>query len=168
MTTPIQADRHDGLADSNTKHLPPPRRSTALIVVIVVISVIATIVAAIIALAIFGALLLVNTGKNVSQSPDEQIRTVVQRLGDEWNNSNFSYHPELECRARASYDQDHLGEYRNQRAQSGTVTSSVTNVHVTGDNATAVVTTAFSKGDRPDAYTARFVKEDGSWKFCTY
>jgi hypothetical protein len=64
----------------------------------------------------------------------------------------------------AAYASDTL---RSQLDENGTASTSVANVHVTGDHATAQVTTIWSKspGNR-NTETESFVKENGSWKLC--
>jgi hypothetical protein len=101
-------------------------------------------------------------------SAEDQIRAVDQRETDEYNAYNVSFDPELECKANAAYEQAHAKQARKIRDESGTVSSSVANIHVTGDSATADVTVKFQKApDQPVTIPSQFVKEDGKWKDCT-
>jgi len=100
-------------------------------------------------------------------SPEDQIKAVVQREADNFNNSKFSFNPELTCKAQASDDQ-HIKDARTLRAQGGTISISVANIHVTGDHATADITMKLAKlSGEPITPAAQFVKEDGRWKDCT-
>lgn len=101
-------------------------------------------------------------------SAEDQIRAVDQRETDEYNAYNVSFDPELECKANAAYEQAHVKQARKLRDESGTISSSVANIHVTGDSATADVTVKFQKApDQPVTIPSQFVKEDGKWKDCT-
>jgi hypothetical protein len=105
---------------------------------------------------------------NKTSSPEDQIRAVMQSEVDYANKSDFSWRPELECKAIAAAQQAHADDLRALRAQSGTWSVSVANIHVTGDSATADVTFTFEKlPDKPQSNTDQFVKEDSKWKECT-
>jgi hypothetical protein len=52
-------------------------------------------------------------------------------------------------------------------SEQGTVTTAVSDIRVTGDRATATVTSTWSKSpNEPSSETDVFVKENGSWKVC--
>lgn len=140
---------------------PRPQRSNNPVVII-------GLIAAIVVLAAGAFFAYQHFGKSHPSSPEDQIKSVVQREADAWNKSNFSYSPELQCKAMASTDQDHNNkELRKVRAQAGTITISVTNIHVTGDQATADATIKFAKAQESSTIPLQFVKEDGNWKDCT-
>jgi hypothetical protein len=101
-------------------------------------------------------------------SPEDQIRAVMQAEIDYANKSDFSWHSGLECRANAAGDQAHVDDLREFRAQSGTWSVSVANIHVTGNSATADVTVNFEKfPGKSQTQASQFVTEDGKWKECT-
>lgn len=104
-----------------------------------------------------------------SESPEDQIRAVVERETQEYNDNNLAFDPELECEARKSAYAEHGDEILKSRAENGTQSSStLTNIQVTGDSATADETDKYQKDpDSPDTYSAKFVKEGGRWKDCT-
>jgi hypothetical protein len=141
---------------------PPPRRSNRPVAVIGVI-------AALVVLAVGGFLGYKHFGRSAPASPEDQIKALVQRQAANYNNSNFSYDPETDCKARASDDQaNEVKKLRKLRAELGTMSASVANIHVTGDQATADVTAKFEKvPDQPVTDNEKFVKEDGQWKDCT-
>jgi Protein of unknown function (DUF2510) len=139
---------------------PPPQRSSNPIVIIGVI-------VAIFVLAVGGFLGYKHFGKSGPRSPEDQIKSLVQREVDAWNRFDFSYNPEDQCKANTGNDPQ-VEENRTLRAQIGTTSASVADIHVTGDQATADVTFKFQKlPDKPLAHTLQFVKEDGRWKDCT-
>jgi Protein of unknown function (DUF2510) len=141
---------------------PPPRQSNRPVVVIGVI-------AALVVLAVGGFLGYKHFGKSAPASPEDQIKALVQREAADYNNSNFSYNRETDCKARASDDQARqIEKLRKLRAELGTMSASVANIHVTGDQATADVTAKFQKvPDQPVTESEKFVNEDGRWKDCT-
>jgi Protein of unknown function (DUF2510) len=141
---------------------PPPQRSSNPIVIIGVI-------AALVVLAVGGLLAYNHFSKSAPTSPEDQIKALVQREAADYNNSNFSYNPETDCKARASADQaKEVEKLRKLRAELGTMSASVANIHVTGEQATADVTATFEKvPDQPVTEDEEFVKEDGRWKDCT-
>ena len=101
-------------------------------------------------------------------SPEDQIRSVVQREVDEINKSNFSWDGALQCKANEASTQEQAKDGPKLIAETGTWTASVANVHVTGDSATADVTIKFQKlPDKRVTKTFQFIKEGGSWKECT-
>jgi hypothetical protein len=139
---------------------PSPQRSNNLALIIgVIVGVIVLVVGGIFAWKHFV--------QKHPASPEDQIRTVVQRETDEINASRFSYDPELQCKALATQHQDNKEGHRIM-AKTGTWSASVANIHVTGDTATADVTVKFQKlPDKPQTQAEQFVKEDGKWKDCT-
>ncbi len=141
---------------------PPPQRSNHPVVVI-------GLIAALVVLAVGGFLGYKHFSKSAPASPEDQIKAVVQREATDYNNSNFSYDSETDCKARASDNEaKEVEKLRQLRAQLGTMSASVANVHVTGDQATADVTAKFENvPDQPVTENEKFVKEDGRWKDCT-
>lgn len=104
-----------------------------------------------------------------SKSPEDQIRAVIAGEDQEYNDNNLAFDPQLECEALkpgyAKYVEDYL---LKQRAEFGTRSSTLADIQVTGDSATADVTNKFQKDpDNPDTYGGKFVKEGGRWKDCT-
>lgn len=138
-----------------------PKRSINPIVVIGGIAVV-------IVLAVGGFLGYKQFGKSGPGSPEDQIRSVVQREVQAWNNSDFSYNPELYCKANSSQDQAGQKEGRELRTQAGNMSASVDSIHLNGDQATVDVTVKFQNAPGKTApSTMQFVKEDGRWKDCT-
>lgn len=138
-----------------------PKRSINPIVVIGVI-------AFVIVLAVGGFVGYKQFRKSGPSSPEDQIRSVVQREVQAWNNSDFSYNPELYCKANSSQDQAGQKEGRELRTQAGKMSVSVDSIHLIGDQATVDVTVKFQNAPGKTApSTMQFVKEDGRWKDCT-
>jgi Protein of unknown function (DUF2510) len=139
----------------------PPQRSGNPMVIIGVIL-------AVLVLAVGGFFGYKHFAKQTPRSPEDQVRTVVQRETDNANKGDFSYNSELECKALAGNDQKQNNELRKLRSQTGTWSASVANIQVTGDSATADVTIKFEKlPDQSQTESTKFVKEDGKWKDCT-
>jgi ketosteroid isomerase-like protein len=114
-------------------------------------------------------------------SPEDQIRGVVTAFNNDYNNADFAGLMTLVCDQskgdlgglKALSVLKDLGEaeasdqLRQMRDEKGTATTSVTDIRVTGDRATATVTTTFSKSPSDSgSETDSFGKENGSWKIC--
>lgn len=139
---------------------PPPTKSKAPMII--------GIVAAVMFLVVGGCVTLALIGKSVESSPEDQIRAVVQAEVAYANKSDFSWHADLECQANQAGDQANAQDLSQLRSESGTWSASVSNIHVTGDTATADVTVTFQNmPDKPQTQHAKFVKQDGKWKECT-
>nr|WP_066912020.1 DUF4878 domain-containing protein [Mycobacterium interjectum] len=125
-------------------------------------------IAAIVVLAVGGFLAYKQFGKSGPSSPEDQIKSVVEREVQAWNKSDFSYNPELYCKASSSQDQAGVNEGRELRTQAGMMSVSVDSIHLAGDQATVDVTVKFQNAPgKSAASTMQFVKEDGRWKDCT-
>lgn len=139
---------------------PPPQRSNNLGVIIGVI-------VGVIALGA-GGWFGYQHWFNKPKSPEDQIRSIIQREGDEVNANHFAFDPELECKAHEASDQKNAKEGPEIMAKTGHWSYSVGSVHVTGDTATADVTVSFAKiPGKSKTITFQFIKEDGKWKECT-
>jgi uncharacterized protein DUF2510 len=141
---------------------PPAQKSNTAVVLTVALVAIAV-------LAVGGFFAYQQLGKSGSSSPEDQIKALVQQEADDYNRSSMpAYNPQFECKANASeYQGKDPDELRSMRAQAGTVSASVTNIHVTGDQATGDITFKFAGIDKPVTQNGKFVKEDGRWKDCT-
>jgi Protein of unknown function (DUF2510) len=141
---------------------PSPRRSNNLALIIgVIVGAIVLVVG-----GIFGVKHL--TQKHPA-SPEDQIKSLVQREVDAWNRFDFAFDPTMECKANEADDQKHIDESRQDMEQTGNVSVvSVANIHVTGESATADVTYKGVKlPDKPWTANLKMVREDGKWKDCT-
>jgi hypothetical protein len=134
----------------------PPRRShTPIVIAAVIVG----------ALALAGVVVYKNVYPG---TPEDQIKAVAQDLADGMNNADSTRVASLMCTQdrilAALVTADWLRERRDEK---GIVTFSVTDIHVSGDHATAQVTEAWSKDStegRPK--TGSFDKENGDWKVC--
>jgi hypothetical protein len=114
-------------------------------------------------------------------SPEDQIRAVVKAFTDDYNNADAAKLLTLICdRSKGDLGSSKglgflksLGvayasdELRQKVDESGTAATSVTDIRVTGDRATATLTTTFSKSPSDNgSETDSFAKENGSWKIC--
>lgn len=100
-------------------------------------------------------------------SPEDQIRAIAQKKADEFNAPNYSYDPQLVCKANVAQDEKEFKQARKLTSQTGTISISVANIHVTGNEATADTTFKFQKlPDATKTESAKFIKEDGKWKSC--
>lgn len=136
----------------------PPRRSRTPLAITAAIAVIAVLAA-----AGFLVYKFVLTGK----SDEEQIKALVQNVTAHQNNADGPGLLTLLCSHAQGHNPATSEMLRNEINQYGTVATSVTDIHVTGDRATAVVTTTMSKSpndQNPDTWL--FTKEGGSWKYC--
>ena len=104
---------------------------------------------------------------NKPSSPEDQIRAIVQKKADEFNATNYSYDPQLVCKANVAEDEKEFKQARKLTSKTGTVSISVANIQVTGDSATADATFKFQKlPDATKTESSKFIKEDGKWKSC--
>ena len=136
----------------------PPRRSQTPIAVTAVIGVIGV-------LAVGGFLVykFVLTGR----SEEDQIRALVQNVTAHQNSADGPGLLPLLCERARGQNPGTSEMLRDAINDEGTITASVSDIHVTGDRATAVVISTRSKSPSETArVTDSFVKEDGSWRFC--
>jgi Protein of unknown function (DUF2510) len=108
-------------------------------------------------------------------SDEDQIKALVGKFTTDFNKADGAGIASLTCSegtkapagARAFVAAATSEELRAQLDENGTASTSVANVHVTGNRATAQVTTIWSKSPgQPDVETDSFAKESGSWKVC--
>lgn len=102
------------------------------------------------------------------KSPEDQIRATIAHEFADYNGSRFKYDAQWQCKASAGPDNDSAKEGREVRTEMGTVSSSVSNIQVNGDKATADVTVTFQNAPgQSTVMHLQFVNEDGRWKDCT-
>lgn len=143
-----------------------PRRSRTPIVI-------AAVIAAAVVLAVAGVV-----GYKfflAGGSDEDQIRALVAKFTSDFNNADGAGIGSLMCSEvtkapagtgafAAAYTGEQLRAYLDEY---GTVSTSVANIHVTGNRATAEVTTTASKSPgNPSTDTDSFAKENGNWKLC--
>ncbi len=136
---------------------PPQRGSRVPIVLIAVAAVLVFLTAA-------GVLAYKFVFKG--SSDEDQIRKLVQTATTDENNADGPALTALVCstaRGRTATSE----EIRDGLNEDGTYATSVTDIHVTGDRATATIITTRSKSPNDKSREpATFVKENGSWKLC--
>lgn len=108
-------------------------------------------------------------------SDEDQIKALVAKFTTDFNNADGAGIASLTCSDGnkvpagagafvVGYTSEKLRDYLDEY---GTITTSVANVHVTGNQATAQVTTVGSKAPgQPNVETDSFAKESGGWKVC--
>jgi Protein of unknown function (DUF2510) len=94
-------------------------------------------------------------------SDQDKIKALVHDFTDDYNRSDPDAMRSLMCSESKKLKSDAL---RRVRAESGPLTTSVSDVQVTGDSATAEVET--KQKSKTDSDTWHFSKEDGAWKVC--
>jgi hypothetical protein len=133
----------------------PPRRSQTPIV----------IAAVVVALAVAGVLVykFVYPG-----TPEHQIKAATQSFADDINNADPGGLTGLVCaHQNITFTPDSADKLREQRDEKGTVSVSVTDIHVTGDTATATWTTSWTQSTADNgSKTMPYVEENGDWKLC--
>jgi hypothetical protein len=100
-------------------------------------------------------------------SDEDQIKALVQNVTAHENNADGPGLLPLLC----TYDRGHNPStsqiLRKEVDQYGTATTSVTDIHITGDQATATVTTIRSNmPGETYPHNRSFAKENGSWQYC--
>jgi hypothetical protein len=133
------------------------------------------VMAAIAVLAVAGVLVYKFVLSGGSSSPEGQIRALVKTFTTDFNNADGAGLAAIVCgqpKQTSGISKALMGTFTRANlsemiSEQGTVTASVSNIRVTGDRATATVTTTWSKS--PNEHTPEtdvFVKENGSWKVC--
>jgi len=110
-------------------------------------------------------------GSNAAElSPEDQIRTLMKTVDDYLNSADAAGLASLLCDAQKNSPGRHVhtdDQLRKQRDVVGLETSSVADIHITGDHATARVGVSWSKAPQDDlTETVEFVRENGGWKVC--
>jgi hypothetical protein len=102
-----------------------------------------------------------------AKSDADQIKALVQNVTADQNNADGPGLLTLLCTTTRGRNPATSEMLRNDVNEYGTVATSVTDIRVTGDRATAQVTTTRSKqAGESDTETQSFAKENGSWKVC--
>jgi hypothetical protein len=110
-------------------------------------------------------------GGNASESsPEDQIRALMKNVDNYLNNGDAAGLASLLCNAQKNSPRRHVhtdDQLRKQRDVVGLETTSVADIHIAGDNATARLTVSWSKAPQDDVTeTVKFVRENGGWKVC--
>jgi hypothetical protein len=146
----------------------PQKRSRTSIAVIAAIGTVAV-------LAVAGVLVYKFVLPGGATSPEGQIRTLVKTFATDFNNADGAALATLMCgqpKQTSGFSKAVMGSLASENvseiiSDQGTITTAVSNIRVTGDRATATVTTTWSKSpNEPTSETDLFVKENGSWKVC--
>jgi hypothetical protein len=108
---------------------------------------------------------------NASQSsPEDQISALMKSVDNYLNNADAAGLASLLCDAQKNSPGRHVhtdDQLRKQRDVVGLETSSVADIHIAGDHATARVSINWSKAPQDDlTETVKFVRENGGWKVC--
>ena len=136
-----------------------PQRSRTPIVIGVVIAALAVLAVVVVLVVVFA------TGSNAS--PEDQIRALVKTISDDMNNADSQGLASLVCADEKNSSDIQTSELRRQRDENGTLTTSASDIHVTGDQATANVTFSWSNSPSENGtVTWKFVRENGAWKMC--
>jgi hypothetical protein len=143
----------------------PAQRSRTPIVIMAVLAV------AVVAVAGVLVWVFAFRGSNASESsPEDQIRALMKNVDNYLNNADAAGLASLLCDAQKNSPGRHVhtdDQLRKQRDVVGLEASSVADIHVAGDDATARVTVSWSKAPQDDATeTVKFVRENGGWKVC--
>ena len=143
----------------------PPQRSRTPIVMVAVLA------AAAVAGAGASIWMFAFKGSNASEfSPEDQIRALMKSVDYDLNNTDAAGLASLLCDAQKNSPDRHVhtdDQLRKQRDVVGLETSSVADIHVAGDHATARVGVSWSKAPQDDlTETVEFVRENGGWKVC--
>jgi hypothetical protein len=102
-----------------------------------------------------------------SSSDEDQIRAIVKAATADQNNADGPGMLTLICTKDRGSNPATSEMLRNANNEQGALATSVTDVRITGDRATARVNIKMSKfpnDETPETWS--FVKENGSWKWC--
>jgi hypothetical protein len=150
--------------DRNPPLGPAPRSRTAIVIMAVLAAVV---------VAVAGVLMWVFAfrGTTTSESsPEDQIRALMKSVDTYLNNADAAGLASLLCDAQKNAPGRHVhtdDQLRKQRDVVGLETSTVSDIHISGDHATATVSISWSKAPQDDiTKTVEFVQENGAWKVC--
>jgi hypothetical protein len=96
-------------------------------------------------------------------SDEGQVREVVDRFEQSWNDADFDAMSEILCEEMRDDPEFGPSEMREMREMAGTLVLTITDLAIDGDAATATI---LNRGD--DADDIEFAREDGDWKWCEY
>jgi hypothetical protein len=110
-------------------------------------------------------------GSDPSESSlEDQLTALMKRVDDYLNNADAAGLASVLCDAQKNSPGRHVhtdDQLRKQRDVVGLETSSVADIHIAGDYATARVSISWSKASQHDlTETVQFVRENGGWKVC--
>jgi hypothetical protein len=134
--------------------------------------------------ALTGAVVLVAAAAGfyyfVYNSDEHQINAVTQQFTDMYNSGDGTGMLKLFCSQGLGASPSAPGSalvlafagpemsshLQDQLNQTGPITVSVNDIHITGNQATAKLTTTASKTNQQATETEAYVKEGGNWKVC--
>ena len=96
-------------------------------------------------------------------SDEDQVRDVVDRFEQSWNDEDFDAMSELLCEEMRNDPEFGPSEMSEMRELGGTLTLMIADLVIDGDAATATI---LNNGEDPD--DIEFAREDGDWKWCEY
>jgi hypothetical protein len=99
----------------------------------------------------------------VGFSDEDQVRDVVDRFEQSWNDADFDAMSEILCEDMRNDPEFGPSEMSEIREMAGTLTLTVAELVIDGDAATATI---LNEGEDPDDIL--FTREDGDWKWCEY
>jgi hypothetical protein len=103
---------------------------------------------------------------NATGSDEDQIRQLVQAWTDDFNNRDLAGLQSLMCSGSVSQLPRDIFQVRDRV---GPFTNSVSNINVTGDQATATVRSTWNNGSGDNGgemFDNSYGKENGTWKIC--
>ena len=101
-------------------------------------------------------------GAHSTGSDENQIRQLVQAWADDFNNQDLAGLQSLMCSGSAAQLPRNLFPRHDIK---GTLSSSVSNINVAGNQATATVISNWSGGTH-ERWDNSYAKENGAWKIC--
>ncbi|WP_029117957.1 hypothetical protein [Mycobacterium sp. URHB0044] len=96
-------------------------------------------------------------------SDEDQVRDVVDRFEQSWNDADFDAMSEILCEDMRNDAEFGPSEMKEMREMAGTLTLTIADLVIDGDGATATI---LNDGEDPD--DIEFAREDGDWKWCEY
>ena len=96
-------------------------------------------------------------------SDEQQIKDVVEKFQNAWNDSDFDAFKPIVCKEAQEDGQFNETDFLDSREGSSKLDLEVTDVQIDGDDATATVE---NEGTDPDDIT--MLREDGDWKWCDF
>jgi hypothetical protein len=103
------------------------------------------------------------TSTNDKSENENQIKDVVKKFQDAWNDSDFDAFTPIVCKDAQQDSEFNEKDFLDSREGSEDLDLNVTDVDIDGDGATVTV-----ENENQDPDDIAFTRENGEWKWCDF
>lgn len=124
---------------------------------------------AVIVVVLIGIVVLNKVTGGGGSNPDQAVRTAVVGQNDGLQRLDYGRYKTYTCKARYGIQADVIAKQHDSVVRSGQrYIDEVADIHIDGDQATAMVTVHFDKtADKTVKVPVTLVLQDGAWKVCS-